>query len=180
MTWSDGSIANPRTDASVTNNLTVTASFAINTYTLTYSSGSTNSTLSGSSPQLVNYGASGTAVTPLPNTGYHFVNWSDGSTASPRTDASVTNDVTVTATFVAVISAPPVITNAAMALNGTAFTLAGTGVANQDYVLLTATNLPPANWLPVQTNTADASGAFQFTDPWATNGQQFYRIQAKP
>ncbi|MEN8663313.1 MAG: hypothetical protein ABF322_08795, partial [Lentimonas sp.] len=33
-------------------------------------------------------------------TNYSFVNWSDGSTDNPRTDLSVTADVTVTANFV--------------------------------------------------------------------------------
>ena len=98
VNWSDGSTANPRTDIDVTNNITVTANFAINTYTLTYTAG-TNGTLTGTSPQTVNYGASGTAITPVPNTGYHFVNWSDGSTANPRTDAGVTSNLTVTASF---------------------------------------------------------------------------------
>ena len=98
VNWSDGSVANPRTDTSVSSNVTVTAKFAINTYTLTYTAG-TNGTLSGTSPQTVNYGASGTAVTPVPSTGYHFVNWSDGSVANPRTDTGVTNNITVTANF---------------------------------------------------------------------------------
>ena len=98
VNWSDSSVANPRTDASVTNNLTVTANFAINTYTLTYNAG-TNGTVSGTTPQTVNYGTSGSAVTAVPNTGYHFVSWSDSSVANPRTDANVTNNLTVTANF---------------------------------------------------------------------------------
>ena len=59
VNWSDGSTANPRTDAGVTGNVNVTANFAINTYTLTYTAGA-NGTISGTSPQTVNYGASGT------------------------------------------------------------------------------------------------------------------------
>ena len=86
------------TFSNVTANHTIAASFAIDTYTLTYTAGA-NGTISGTSPQTVNYNASGSAVTAVPNTGYHFVNWSDGSTANPRTNASVTADVSVTATF---------------------------------------------------------------------------------
>jgi hypothetical protein len=41
--WSDASTANPRTDTNVTGNITVTASFAINTYTLTYTAGANGS-----------------------------------------------------------------------------------------------------------------------------------------
>ena len=49
--------------------------------------------------QTVNHGASGSAVTAVPNTGYRFVKWSDGSTANPRTDTNVTGDISVTAEF---------------------------------------------------------------------------------
>ena len=98
VNWSDGSTANPRTDSNVTNNISVTASFAINSYTLTYAAGA-NGSVSGTSPQTVNYGASGSSVTAVANTGYYFVNWSDSSTANPRTDGNVTNNLTVTANF---------------------------------------------------------------------------------
>ncbi len=96
--WSDDSVVNPRTDSSVTANIAVTASFAIDTFTLTYTAGS-NGTITGTSPQTVNYNASGSAVTAVPATGYHFVKWSDDSTVNPRTDASVTANISVTASF---------------------------------------------------------------------------------
>src|SRR6185295_13554892 len=74
------------------------AQWTINTYTLTYTAGA-NGTISGTSPQTVNYGADGSEVTAVPNAGYHFVNWSDASTANPRTDTNITADVNVTANF---------------------------------------------------------------------------------
>src|SRR5439155_3751492 len=49
--------------------------------------------------QTVNHGANGTAVTAVADTGYHFVNWSDLSTANPRTDTNVTANISVTANF---------------------------------------------------------------------------------
>ena len=49
----------------MTANITVTANFAINTYTLTYTAGAHGS-ITGTSPQTVNYGAAGTAVTAVP------------------------------------------------------------------------------------------------------------------
>jgi len=97
--WSDGSTANPRTDSNVTSNITVTANFTTLTYTLTYNAG-IHGSISGTTPQTVNYGGSGTAVTAVPNTGYAFTNWSDGSTSNPRTDANVTSNITVAANFV--------------------------------------------------------------------------------
>ncbi len=101
VNWSDASVANPRTDTSVTGNISVTANFAANapvTYTLTYTAGA-NGTITGTSPQTVNSGANGSAVTAVPNTGYHFVNWSDGSVSNPRTDSNVTGNISVTANF---------------------------------------------------------------------------------
>ncbi|MCW1925897.1 Ig-like domain-containing protein [Luteolibacter arcticus] len=98
--WSDGITTASRTDSNVTANLSVTANFAINTYTLTYTAGA-NGTLSGTTPQTVNYGASSSSVTAVANAGYGFTNWSDGSTANPRTDTNVTANLTVTANFTA-------------------------------------------------------------------------------
>ena len=98
VNWSDGSTDNPRTDLSVTGDLAVTANFAINTYTLTYTAGA-NGSVDGASPQSVEHGADGTPVEAVPDTGYHFVQWSDGTTDNPRTDTNVTGDVSVTANF---------------------------------------------------------------------------------
>ncbi|MDD4902432.1 MAG: choice-of-anchor Q domain-containing protein [Patescibacteria group bacterium] len=68
------------------------------TYTLTYAAGA-HGLITGSSTQTVNLGADGSAVIPAPDIGYHFVNWSDSSTSSPRTDTNVTGNISVTATF---------------------------------------------------------------------------------
>ena len=116
VNWSDGSTANPRTDTNVTSNRSVTATFAINTFTLTYTAGA-NGTLSGTTPQTVNYGASGTAVTAVAAPGYHFANWSDSSTANPRTDTNVTASQSVSANFVPNTPTPPLPT---VTLNGSA------------------------------------------------------------
>jgi hypothetical protein len=97
-TWSDGSTDNPRTDVNVTEDIIVKASFAVNTYTLTYLADE-NGTVNGITPQTVNYGEDGTSVEAIPNTGHRFVNWSDGSTDNPRLHDNVTSDITVTAYF---------------------------------------------------------------------------------
>ena len=99
VSWSDGLTTAARTDTNVTANVSVSASFAINTYTLTYTAES-NGSISGTSPQTVNYGSSGTTVTAVPNTGYHFVSWSDGLTTAARTNTNVTTNVSVSASFV--------------------------------------------------------------------------------
>ena len=99
VNWSDGCTASPRTDINVTANLTVTANFAIDTFTLTYTAGA-GGTMTGATPQTVNYGEDGTAghsSTRTPAT--TSSNWSDGSTANPRTDLDVTANLSVTANF---------------------------------------------------------------------------------
>ncbi len=97
--WSDDSTANPRTDTNVTANVDVTAEFAHDTFTLDYAAGD-NGHLTGAAHQTdVVYGTDGTAVTAVADAGYHFVKWSDDSTANPRTDTNVTANVNVTATF---------------------------------------------------------------------------------
>ena len=106
VNWSDASTQNPRTDINAAGDITVTANFAINTYTLTYTAGA-NGSISGTSPQTVNHGADGTAVTAVANSCYHFVDWSDASTQNPRTDLAVTGDITVTANFAADVVAAP-------------------------------------------------------------------------
>ena len=98
VNWSDGSVQNPRTDTGVTADIAVTATFAPNLYTLTYTAGAHGS-VTGISPQSVSHGANGSAVSAVPDTHYHFVNWSDGSVQNPRTDIGVTAAVSVSANF---------------------------------------------------------------------------------
>ena len=98
VSWSDGVLTAARTDTNVTADITVTANFAIKTYTLTYTAGA-NGTITGTTPQTVDHGGSGTEVTAVPNVGYHFVSWSDGVLTAARTDTNVTSDITVTADF---------------------------------------------------------------------------------
>ena len=98
VSWSDGVLTAARTELGVTANLTVTASFAINEYTLTYLAGP-NGSITGTTPQIVAHGGSGTAVTAAPDAGHHFVSWSDGVLTATRTDSPVTADLTVTASF---------------------------------------------------------------------------------
>ncbi|MFA5131474.1 MAG: hypothetical protein WC467_03540 [Patescibacteria group bacterium] len=71
---------------------------ACSAYHLDYFTG-LNGTLTGSTSQAVALNGSGTAVTVVPNYGYAFNMWSDGSTANPRTDTNVTVSHAVTASF---------------------------------------------------------------------------------
>ena len=86
------------TTVTVNGDHSLKANFDPNTYILSYSPGP-NGSISGDTPQEVIHGSNGTEVTAVPDARYHFVNWSDGSTANPRTDTNVTAHITVTANF---------------------------------------------------------------------------------
>ncbi len=93
---------NPLTVTNVTKDMTITANFAINVYTVTFIAGA-NGTLVGGSPQIQNvqYGADCAPVTAQADLGYHFVDWTGSiwSTENPLTITKVTEDMTVTANF---------------------------------------------------------------------------------
>ena len=154
--WSDDVATAARTDIHVTANISVTATFAIDTFTLAYTAGA-NGTISGTSPQIVDYGADGTEVTATPNTGYHFVKWSDDSTANPRTDTNVTGDITVSASFAA--------------NSGTITVAAGTGGS-----ITSATSFDQAYGVAGTTITASPSAGYHF-DTWtATTNPSYVNI----
>ena len=98
VAWSDGAATASRTDSDVIADISVTANFAIDQYTLTYTAGEIG-TIEGAKSQKVSHGGAGSMVTAKPPTGYHFVSWSDGVTSPQRIDSKVTTDITVTANF---------------------------------------------------------------------------------
>lgn len=112
VNWSDSSTDNPRQDLTVSGYISVTANFAIDTYTLTYTAGA-NGSITGSSPQTVDSGSDGSAVEAVPDSGYLFSSWSDASEENPRTDTNVAANVSVTASFVVADSEAPVLSNVA-------------------------------------------------------------------
>ena len=67
----------------------------VTTFTLTYLAG-TGGSITGATPQTLDYGQDGTAVTATPATGYHFVDWSDGLTGGPA-PATMEDGLTATA-----------------------------------------------------------------------------------
>ena len=93
--WSYGSSANPDT-LYLTEDVTVTAYFAINQYSVT---GTTNDSVYGTvtGGATVNY-LDTVMLTAVPNTGYHFVRWSDYTIDNPKTVVA-TSDITKTAYF---------------------------------------------------------------------------------
>lgn len=114
--WLDGKTDNPRVEL-INSNMVLTATFEAlpaDKVTLTYVAG-TGGTITGTATQTIDKGASGTAVTATPNTGYAFEKWSDNKTTAARTDTNVQASATYTATFKSTSPTAPV--------NCTGFTL---------------------------------------------------------
>ena len=78
-------------------------------YLLTYRAGPGGS-ISGTAPQVVAPGGNGSQVTAVPESGYHFIGWSDGVETAVRTDSAVQGNLTVTADFAANPTTPPTTT----------------------------------------------------------------------
>ena len=92
--WSDGNTDNPRT-ITVTKDVTLTANFAPNTYTLNVSCNAEQGSVTGSGSY--NY-LSNRTIEATSNYGYHFTQWSDGNTDNPRT-IELRQDTTFEAIF---------------------------------------------------------------------------------
>ena len=95
--------SNPLVVANVTQALTVTANFSpIPTHTVTFLAGP-NGAITGVATQSVISGASASAVTAVPSSGYTFTNWtgtgSPASSTNPLLVTNVTSDLTITANF---------------------------------------------------------------------------------
>ncbi|HIJ88655.1 MAG TPA: DNRLRE domain-containing protein [Desulfuromonadales bacterium] len=138
---------------------TASCSAAIQSYTLNFASDA-NGTLSGTTPQSVDYGASASAVTASANGGYLFQNWTGTggfatSTANPLTVANVTASQNITATFI-LASAP--VNGACGSANGVSslsvptanFCSAGTASA--------VTGSGPWNWSCTGSNGGSSAG----------------------
>jgi len=70
------------------------------TVTATYTAG-TGGSIQGTAIQMITCGGSTSVVTAVPDTGFTFDQWSDGSTSTSRVDANLTDDFTVEAQFIA-------------------------------------------------------------------------------
>ena len=93
--WNDGSNVNPRT-VTISQDTVFVASFDANNYTVSVSS---NNSSMGSANGSGSYTYLSTAtLSATPVQGYHFVQWSDGSTVNPRM-LMVVSDTTLTAQF---------------------------------------------------------------------------------
>ena len=100
--WTDGtnvlSTDNPYS-FTATDDAELVAEFEVITYTLSYTT-TTGGSISGTNPQIVAHGQSGTEVEAVPDAGYQFLRWDDGLITEKRTDANIKADKTVEAKFI--------------------------------------------------------------------------------
>lgn len=94
--WSDGNTSATRT-VSVTKAATYTATFKVNSYSVTTNS-TNNSMGTASGGGTYSYGSS-ISIKANPASHYHFVKWSDGNTSNPRTITVGASNATYTAVF---------------------------------------------------------------------------------
>ncbi|MCQ2375763.1 MAG: leucine-rich repeat protein [Salinivirgaceae bacterium] len=93
--WSDGNTDNPR-EVIVVKDATYVAEFAIDCFSLSVSS---SNPTAGYTTGSGNYDyKSQIAIEAIPNTGYHFAQWSDGNSDNPRY-VSVNDDLSFSAQF---------------------------------------------------------------------------------
>ena len=95
VSWNDGSTENPR-NITVTENVTYTAEFAIDQFTIAVVS-ENNAMGTVSEGGTYDYGTE-IQIYAMPYEHYHFVQWNDGNTDNPRTIVA-TENATYTATF---------------------------------------------------------------------------------
>lgn len=105
VNWTEGGTpVSTNADLMVTNIVaphSYLANFAINTYILNFMAG-VGGSVTGTTPQTLNYFANATTVTAVPAAGYRFVNWTDsiGNVVSTTTDLTI-NNVAVANTYTA-------------------------------------------------------------------------------
>lgn len=93
--WNDGAKDNPRTIV-ITKETTLSAEFALDTYTLSVTCNTAQGRISGTSG-VFEHGTSHN-FEAIPNTGYHFIQWSDEVVDNPRT-IILTQDSILSAEF---------------------------------------------------------------------------------
>ena len=87
------------TPTSTQQEITITPTLSVSkTYTIIYTAENGGS-IKGSSTQIIKENATGTEVTAVADSGYYFIDWSDGVTSSTRTDSNLTENKNVNANF---------------------------------------------------------------------------------
>ena len=141
-----------------------------------------NGSLSGSTSQTVAYLANGSAVTANPAANYHFVNWSDGSTANPRTDVGG-NNVNVTANFAINVLEFSVQPSSTIAGDNIVLTVRikdsyGNIMTNSDQDITLAIGTNPLGGVLTGTTITTVNGVARTTASWINKVGTGYKLTA--
>jgi hypothetical protein len=119
------------------------------------------------------------ALTNATNTTLEFASVDPTNAGNYSVVASASGGATTSAIVALTVIVPPPVISGAAVDSGGGFSLSLAGLPGHSYVLETKADLSPTSvWTAIATNTLGADGAWQFTDPQATNYQQkFYRIR---
>lgn len=148
---------------------TVNCSATIQTYAVSFNSGG-NGTLTGTASQTVNHGSNAETVTAVPNTGYHFVNWTEDATVVGTTTELTISNVTATHSYTANFNANPV-DGLCGGSNGGVFRIAPAANLCAVGSATTVTGSGPWSWRCNSSNSGnnvDCSAGIDITDPMLT------------
>jgi len=116
-------------------------------------------------------------ITLTPATGNFFTNFVSVGTVTPEITLTNNGATLIATQNVSTSVSQPSITSVTTSPGG-GLQLQLVGAIGQTYILEATTNLFPANWEPVATNTLDNSGQWQFNNPQPTNTPNcFYRLK---
>ena len=151
------------------NGTNATCSANIKTYTLTYQS-AVNGTLTGITNQTINHGASPSVVTANPDSGYQFINWTEGTTVVSTTAALTLTNITANHNFTANFLRNP---TPPTGLSLTPFSSNEIRISWQDSTLGTA-----GHKLERKTNVGGTYVQLATLDPGVTTYRDFSRLSA--
>ena len=98
VNWSDGKTDSVRQEKNIQENISVTAYFEKETFTMIYTAAE-GGCIDGDTEQTISYGENAREVTAVPYTGYDFTGWSDGIETETRHDKEIKQEIKVTAYF---------------------------------------------------------------------------------
>ena len=139
---------------------------AATVYTLAYSAAA-NGSLSGSASQTVKSGDTASAVTAVPDAGYHFINWTEGGAVVSVSPVLTASDVAASHNFTANFAIDTQSKSiATLKINLTGTLSPNTAIAGADITLVL-----PVNVTPALAGTAVAPGVVSLSGTFAGGAQ---------
>ncbi len=148
----------------ITQDMTVTAGFDLNTYTVTFIAG-TNGSITGTLVQQVSHGADATQVTAIADSGFFFQGWKGdyNGTESVLQVRSVTSDMTIRADFGANTHTVTFVCGTGGTLTGTTIQTIAHGANTTAVTAVPDSGMHFTGWTGSVTSTLETIAPFQVT-----------------